>query len=89
MTNDEMVATWWRHAKRGGLYLIIGVGQLQCPDDWYEVTGPRFDPGFTPLDNTEMVLYQGEGDRAFYCRPKAQFLDGRFVQISGGIQPIE
>ncbi len=56
-----------QHVKRGATYRVIGRGKVQTD---------------TPLaDYAEVVIYQGENDGMIWCRPVAEFDDGRFAAL--------
>lgn len=56
-----------RHRARGTLYRVLANATLQTS---------------VPIgDDTAVVIYQGE-DGKFWARPVAEFLDGRFENIS-------
>ncbi len=58
-----------RHVKRGSTYQVIGLGEVQCPDDF-------------PLTDYEVVvIYQGS-DGCHWVRRKSEFNDGRFEALA-------
>jgi hypothetical protein len=64
--------TLWRHRK-GGLYLVLGF-----------VT----DSTNGPQDGRESVLYYSLAYKAYRHRETGQFLDGRFVPLNAGGDPM-
>jgi hypothetical protein len=55
----------YRHIKRGTVYTVIGVAELQMRADL--------------VDGSELILYQGE-DGKLWAREVTEFTDGRFEQ---------
>ena len=70
-----------RHVKRGGEYMLLGIGKVQC--DWWQITsaGNRY-----PVDMHEVVIYRGE-DGKLWVRPREEFEDGRFEALPAAPQP--
>lgn len=66
----EANKTKWRHLKRGTTYTEIGRGTLQASG--------------SALDGVPIVIYQGDDDASLWCRPVAEFEDGRFERIGEG-----
>jgi hypothetical protein len=64
-----------QHVKRGSTYRVIGCGKVQTD---------------TPLaDYAEVVIYQGENDGMIWCRPVAEFDDGRFAALPPSPDAVE
>lgn len=58
-----------RHLKRGTEYDVLGIAEVQC-SGVLEYT----------QEGSELVVYRGE-DGKLWCRPRDEFLDGRFEVI--------
>lgn len=59
----------YRHKVRGTTYRIL-----------YEAA--KASSTIQELDDTTMVVYQGEADGLVWVRPAAEFFDGRFERIT-------
>jgi hypothetical protein len=56
----------YRHKKRGSLYRVLEIGNMQC-------ASPEHDEAL-------MIVYEGL-DGCVWVRPLAEFQDGRFEQV--------
>lgn len=69
--------TTWRHKKRGTEYEIItDCASLQCS------AAPEFEATF---EDDNWTVYRNVATGAIYVRPTKEFLDGRFEQITLGL----
>lgn len=70
---EEFFATGsvWRHKKKS-LYAIVGVAQ-GC------------DSSNLGLEGQAIVVYRSLAEGNLYCRPKEEFLDGRFTPIKDDV----
>ena len=66
---ENLLYSKWRHKKRGTTYVILGVAEMQCSSD------PKFD-------HVPVIIYMGTEDRNVWVRPKDEFMDGRFEEIT-------
>lgn len=60
----------WRHKKRGTIYNIVGIAELQ-------VSARR-----RPAEGDRIVIYVGS-DGKMWARSETEFLDGRFEHVVG------
>jgi hypothetical protein len=68
-----MLGEKWRHKKRGVVYEIIAdSASIQC------AAAPDFEEMF---GDDDWIVYRGEASGAWWVRPKAEFLDGRFERV--------
>lgn len=58
----------FKHKKRGTLYTVVGLAELQMSAD-------------DLIDGSEVVVYHGE-DGKLWVRGREEFLDGRFEEIT-------
>ena len=66
---SALTSTLWRHVKTGGVYVISGGVYVISGECQIEAT------------NEPAVLYQSvQTQGPLWCRPKSEFLDGRFVK---------
>jgi hypothetical protein len=65
----EDITELWRHKKRGTVYEVVGLAELQSS------TG-------RPEDGSFLVLYKGE-DGKLWAREQSEFQDGRFEILVG------
>lgn len=75
--------TTFRHKKTGGLYTTIAYGRMQSAL-WLEQGEGTIDQP-SPLhsvDMREVVVYQSQKDLSVWVRPREEFEDGRFEQVS-------
>lgn len=63
-----MTTLMWRHKKRGSVYIEVGTTELQSS------AGP------VP-EGTQITTYIGLDDGKAWCRPSAEFHDGRFESL--------
>lgn len=68
MAGAIRIGSTWRHKKRGTLYEFVGLAGLQI------ATHPE-------LEKQSYAVYRGEDDE-LWVRPEAEFLDGRFEEMS-------
>ena len=68
MTEQLDHAFLWKHKKRGGIYQVLGVGELQSSN-------------LPNIEGVELVAYKGT-DGKLWFRPKQEFLDGRYEPIT-------
>jgi hypothetical protein len=68
-TSGPFAPTLYRHKKRGSLYSLIGVAEVQT---------------FTPIsDRDQLIIYRGYNEpRKLWARPRDEFTDGRFEIVS-------
>lgn len=58
---------WFQHVRRGGIYRVLGVGNLQIEDK--------------NLDMEIVVVYQDVKSNRLWVRPAKEFYDGRFMRV--------
>ncbi|WP_210324604.1 DUF1653 domain-containing protein [Chelatococcus reniformis] len=73
--NKRTASGDWRHVKRGGLYDVVGLAQVQTTDELtdYEV----------------VVVYRSKHDGELWVRRKSEFYDGRFEPLPAAPHPPE
>lgn len=67
------MSEYWRHVKRGTIYEVLGLGQVQT-EDWGQ-------------DNAAVMIYRSE-DGLLWVRPHNEFMDGRFERLDE-LRPAE
>lgn len=65
-----------RHKKRGSEYVLIGIGKMQA--DWW-TDGLN---GKGSADMAEVAIYRDVKDGSLWARPREEFEDGRFENLS-------
>lgn len=75
-----MTTIVWRHVKRGSLYVVLGIGELQASAQ------------LPPVEGDNITVYVGLDDGKTWARPSVEFDDGRFEPVgndpSSGIQAL-
>lgn len=67
-----------RHKKRGTEYVLIGIGKMQA-EHWMTSGYP---PANEYVDMREVAIYRSVDDGSLWVRPREEFEDGRFEEIS-------
>ena len=70
--NTPEIGSVWKHKQRGSTYRVLKTVPLQSNDRAW--------------DNCKLVLYVSEKDvTELWVRPVEEFMDGRFVKLSGPV----
>lgn len=72
-----------RHKKRGGEYVLIGIGRMQA-GRWFEPDRSEVLAGRDgrSIDMREVAVYRSVDDGSLWVRPREEFDDGRFEVLS-------
>lgn len=74
---DESRPRRWRHVKRGTTYVELGRAEGQSAAEERIVNQMDFR-----VEGQRFVCYRSEDDDSLWVRPEAEFMDGRFEEIT-------
>lgn len=68
-----------RHKKRGGEYVLLGIGKMQT-SKWREPVSGTIT-GSVPVDLHAVAIYRSVDDGSLWARTREEFEDGRFEPL--------
>lgn len=80
---DALARPTHRHKKRGTKYVLIGIGKMQA-ENWEEREYTASDEPVhgVSVDMREVAVYRSVDDGSLWARPREEFEDGRFDEIT-------